>query len=137
MNTTHSASAPGGASPGNVVGDALAATGNGQPQDGSGAAAAEPARRVLSEQMLERCAARAATYDRENRFFEEDFKELRDAKYLLLPVPRELGGAGMTLTQVCREQRRLGYYAPATALAVNMHLYWVGVAADLWRRGDA
>src|SRR5439155_16959239 len=23
------------------------------------------------------------------------------------------------------------------ALAVNMHLYWTGVAADLWRRGDA
>jgi alkylation response protein AidB-like acyl-CoA dehydrogenase len=37
---------------------------------------------------------------------------------------------------VSREQRRLGYYAPATALGVNMHLYWVGVAADLWRQGD-
>jgi alkylation response protein AidB-like acyl-CoA dehydrogenase len=35
-----------------------------------------------------------------------------------------------------REQRRLGYYAHATALAMNMHLYWVGVAADLWRAGD-
>ena len=42
----------------------------------------------------------------------------------------------MTLAEVCREQRRLAYYAPATALAVNMHIYWVGVAADLWRRGD-
>jgi alkylation response protein AidB-like acyl-CoA dehydrogenase len=30
----------------------------------------------------------------------------------------------------------LAYHAPATALAVNMHLYWIGVAADLWRRGD-
>jgi alkylation response protein AidB-like acyl-CoA dehydrogenase len=37
---------------------------------------------------------------------------------------------------VCREQRRLAYHAPATALALNMHLYWIGVAADLWRRGD-
>ena len=35
-----------------------------------------------------------------------------------------------------REQRRLAYYAHATALAMNMHLYWVGVAADLWRAGD-
>ena len=35
-----------------------------------------------------------------------------------------------------REQRRLGDYAHATALAMNMHLYWVGVAADLWRAGD-
>jgi alkylation response protein AidB-like acyl-CoA dehydrogenase len=55
----------------------------------------------------------------------------------MLPVPAELGGGGMSLAQVCREQRRLAYHAPATALAVNMHLYWVGLAADLWHRGDA
>lgn len=91
---------------------------------------------MLSDEMLARFASRAAVYDRENRFFEEDFEELRAAKYLLLPVPGEFGGAGMTLAQVCREQRRLAYYAPATALAVNMHLYWTGVAADLRRRGD-
>ena len=53
-----------------------------------------------------------------------------------MPLPSEFGGAGMTLAEVCREQRRLAYYAPATALAVNMHLYWIGVAADLWRSGD-
>jgi alkylation response protein AidB-like acyl-CoA dehydrogenase len=35
-----------------------------------------------------------------------------------------------------REQRGLAYYAHATALAMNMRLYWVGVAADLWRAGD-
>ena len=92
---------------------------------------------VLAEDMLARFAERAASYDRENRFFEEDFEDLRAAKYLLLPVPSEFGGAGMTLAEVCRQQRRLAYYAPATALAVNMHLYWLGVAADLWRRGDA
>ena len=91
---------------------------------------------VLTEEMLERFASRAASYDRENRFFQEDFDELRSSKYLLLPLPAEFGGAGMTLAEVCREQRRLAYYAPATALAVNMHIYWIGVAADLWRRGD-
>ena len=41
-----------------------------------------------------------------------------------------------TLAQVCKEQRRLAYRAPATALATNMHLYWVGLVADLWRGGD-
>ena len=86
--------------------------------------------------MLRRFDSRAAAYDRENRFFAEDFEELRAAKYLVLPVPKEFGGGGMPLAGVCREQRRLAYYAPATALAVNMHLYWLGVAADLWRRGD-
>lgn len=94
------------------------------------------AQSVLTEAMLARFASRAAAYDRENRFFEEDFEDLRAAKYLLLPLPTEFGGAGMTLAEVCREQRRLAYHAPATALAVNMHLYWLGVAADLWHRGD-
>jgi len=96
----------------------------------------QPSQSVLSEEMLTRFASRAATYDRENRFFQEDFDELRAANYLLMAVPCEFGGAGMSLAQVCREQRRLAYHAPATALAVNMHLYWVGIAADLWRRGD-
>ena len=96
-----------------------------------------PVKPVLTEEMLARFASRAPACDLENRFVDEDFEELRAAKYLLLPLPSEFGGAGMTLAQVCREQRRLAYHAPATALAVNMHLYWLGVAADLWRRGDA
>jgi alkylation response protein AidB-like acyl-CoA dehydrogenase len=91
----------------------------------------------LTEEMLARFESRVATYDRENRFFAEDFEELRSSKYLVMPVPEQFGGPGFTLAEVCREQRRLAFYAPATALAVNMHLYWVGVAADLWRRGDA
>ena len=91
---------------------------------------------VLTEEMLGRFASRAAAYDRDNRFFTEDFEELRATKYLLLPVPLEFGGAGLKLADVSREQRRLAYHAPATALAVNMHLYWIGVAADLWRSGD-
>ncbi|MFN8526653.1 MAG: acyl-CoA dehydrogenase family protein [Chloroflexota bacterium] len=91
---------------------------------------------VLSEELLARCGERAAAYDRENRFFTEDFEELRQAGYLLMPIPRELGGMGFTLADVCREQRRLAYRAPATAIATNMHLYWMGVAADLYRSGD-
>ena len=100
------------------------------------AAAGRSGKNYLSDEMLARFDSRAATYDRENRFFDQDFEELRQAKYLVLPLPSEFGGPGLTLPEVCREQRRLAYYAPATALAVNMHLYWVGVAADLWRRGD-
>ncbi len=91
---------------------------------------------VLSDDLLKRCLKRAPDYDRENRFFTEDFDELRDAGYLLMPVPKELGGHGMSLAEVCQEQRRLAYYAAPTALAVNMHLYWVGLIADLWHAGD-
>lgn len=91
----------------------------------------------LTGDMLARFAERAPQYDQENRFATEDFEELRDAGYLLLNVPVELGGYGRKLADVAREQRRLAYYAAPTALAVNMHLYWTGVAADLWRSGDA
>jgi alkylation response protein AidB-like acyl-CoA dehydrogenase len=91
---------------------------------------------VMSESLFQRCAERAPAYDRENRFFTEDFEELRVAGYLLMPVPSEFGGWGMTLAEVCHEQRRLAWYAPATALGLNTHLYWLGVAADLWRGGD-
>ena len=91
---------------------------------------------VLTEDLLERCAERAAGYDRENRFFTEDFEELRQAGYLLIAVPQQFGGRGLSLAEVCQEQRRLAYRSAPTALATNMHLYWTGVAADLYRAGD-
>jgi alkylation response protein AidB-like acyl-CoA dehydrogenase len=94
-------------------------------------------RRILSDELIERCGQRAADYDRENRFFYEDFEELRQAGYLLAAVPEEFGGRGLNLAEVGREQRRLAYRAPATALATNMHLYWTGLAADLYRQGDS
>jgi alkylation response protein AidB-like acyl-CoA dehydrogenase len=90
---------------------------------------------VLTDEMLGRFDERAPTYDRENRFCQEDFDELRASGYLTTPLPREMGGAGLSLTEVNRLQRRLAYHAPATALAVNMHVYWVGMAADLRRQG--
>ena len=95
-----------------------------------------PSAPLLDDEMLARFARRASDYDRENRFFSEDFEELRNCGYLQAAVPRELGGAGLALAEIVRQQRRLGYYAAPTALAVNMHLYWTGIAADLFRAGD-
>jgi alkylation response protein AidB-like acyl-CoA dehydrogenase len=94
------------------------------------------ANEFLTDDMLVRFGERAPTYDLENRFFDEDFEELRNSGYLTCAVPADLGGGGFSLADVCRAQRRLAYRAPATALAVNMHIYWTGVAADLRRMGD-
>ena len=90
----------------------------------------------LDEGMLARFAERAPGYDRENRFCQEDFDELKEAGYLLMAVPEAFGGYGMNLAQVALVTRQLAYYAPATALCVNMHNYWVGLCADLSRSGD-
>src|SRR5262245_10231967 len=90
----------------------------------------------LTDRMLARFAKRAPQYDTDNAFFADDFEELREAGYLTVAVPTELGGGGLSLAGVAQQQRRLGYYAAPTALAINMHLYWTGNAADLWRAGD-
>ncbi|MDQ1607751.1 MAG: hypothetical protein QOE16_483 [Microbacteriaceae bacterium] len=92
---------------------------------------------LLSDELLERIRSRAAGYDRENTFFTEDFAELRELGYLTALVPAELGGLGLSLEQTAREQLRLASAAPSTALAVNMHLVWTGVAKVLRDRGDA
>jgi alkylation response protein AidB-like acyl-CoA dehydrogenase len=91
---------------------------------------------VLSDALLQACRQRAAGYDRDNKFCQEDFDELKAAGYLKLTLPKEFGGLGYTLNQYTREARRLANYAPATALCLNMHHYWVGTAADSWRAGD-
>jgi alkylation response protein AidB-like acyl-CoA dehydrogenase len=91
---------------------------------------------LLPDDRLERFRSRAAGYDAENRFFTEDFAELADAGYLKALVPEELGGLGLSLQQTARLQVRLAGAAPATALAVNMHLVWTGVAKILRDRGD-
>jgi alkylation response protein AidB-like acyl-CoA dehydrogenase len=92
---------------------------------------------VLPDELLERIRGRAAGYDRDNAFFHEDLHELVEAGYLKLFVPTDDGGKGLGLAAAAQCQRRLGTAAPATALAVNMHLVWTGVAQVLGARGDA
>jgi alkylation response protein AidB-like acyl-CoA dehydrogenase len=92
---------------------------------------------VLPDELLERIRGRAAGYDRDNAFFQEDLEELVEAGYLKLFVPADDGGKGLGLAAAAQCQRRLATAAPATALAVNMHLVWTGVAQVLGARGDA
>ena len=97
---------------------------------------AELAEQYLPDELLERFRERAAVYDLENRFFDEDLAELTERGYLLLFVPEAHGGPGLSLDEVSHLQQRLATAAPATALAVNMHLMCTGVAKALADRGD-
>ncbi|WP_104138559.1 acyl-CoA dehydrogenase family protein [Arthrobacter sp. ZGTC131] len=92
---------------------------------------------LLPDDLLDRIRGRAAGYDERNAFFSEDLDELAAAGYLKLFVPESDGGSGFGLEAAARCQRRLATAAPATALAVNMHLVWTGVARVLAARGDA
>ena len=94
----------------------------------------DPARH-LPDDLLERIRERAAVHDRENTFPQQDLDELREAGYLSILVPRERGGAGLGLVEAAALQQRLACAAPATALAINMHLVWTGVAKVFSDRG--
>ncbi|MGM7668291.1 acyl-CoA dehydrogenase family protein [Microbacterium sp. A93] len=91
----------------------------------------------LPDDLLERIRDRAPIHDRENTFPEQDLDELRDAGYLKILVPTERGGAGLGLEQAAILQQRLATASPATALAINMHLVWTGVAKVFSDRGVA
>lgn len=93
--------------------------------------------RFFTDDDYRRFHARAPRYDAENAFFTEDFAELVEAGYLKAPLPGRLGGHDLTLAELAREQRHLAYWAPATALAVNMHLYWAASATEASARGAA
>ena len=90
----------------------------------------------LPLEMLERFRARASELDQSNTYFHEDLAELASAGYLAAAVPEDLGGWGLDLAQLAASQRRLARYAPATALAMTMHSYWIGIATELERAGD-
>ncbi|MET4094392.1 alkylation response protein AidB-like acyl-CoA dehydrogenase [Arthrobacter sp. UYCu712] len=92
---------------------------------------------ILPESLLDRIRGRAAGYDRDNAFFHDDLDELAAAGYLKIFVPASEGGLGLGLAAAAHLQRRLATAAPATALAINMHLVWTGVAHVLAARGDS
>jgi alkylation response protein AidB-like acyl-CoA dehydrogenase len=91
--------------------------------------------RFFTEADYHRFHTRAPRHDAENSFFADDFADLVRLGYLKAPLPQRFTGAGLTLTELAHEQRHLAYWAPATALAINMHLYWAGSATDAFARG--
>ena len=85
----------------------------------------------LSDELLGEIHSRAARYDAENTFPEEDYDQLRNAGYYAAFVPEEFGGSGLTLSEIAAEQTRLAKAAPGTALGINMHQIIVGLGRML------
>jgi alkylation response protein AidB-like acyl-CoA dehydrogenase len=80
--------------------------------------------------------ARAAVSDDTNTYYDADLEVLRSIGYLAATVPEQFGGWGLDLPTFAGMQRTLASYAPATALGMTMHHYWIGIAVELERAGD-
>jgi alkylation response protein AidB-like acyl-CoA dehydrogenase len=87
----------------------------------------------LAGGLADRFAERAVEHDRDATFPHENYEDMREAGYLGLTVPEELGGRGASLYELILAQERLAIGDGSTALAVNMHVSPIGQLASLWR----
>lgn len=83
-------------------------------------------------ELAEAIAPRAAEYDRENKFAFESIRYLQKQGYAALTVPKEYGGIGAGLLDLCRAQEQLAMGDAAVALAFGMSLIKIGQQA--WQR---
>lgn len=90
---------------------------------------------TIATELANEFRDRATEYDRTGEFPTENYDRMRELGYLRGPVPKELGGIGAGLAETAAAQRALARGCASTALAVNMHLFQVGVAADGFRGG--
>src|SRR5581483_9418561 len=88
---------------------------------------------ALAATLAEEFRGRAAALDRTGQFPFDNYQRMREVGYLRAAVPAELGGLGAGLAAMARAQQALARGCASTALAVNMHQFQVGFAADTWR----
>ncbi len=76
-------------------------------------------------------ALRAAHYDHEGSFVQENYEDLKAHRYFSAMVPSIFGGEGLSFTEMCQIVRQLGHYCGSTALAFSMHQHLI--AATVWK----
>lgn len=91
-------------------------------------------RKVLNE-LGPRFAKRSAQYDNSGEFVAENYAEMRKAKLFSALVPRELGGGGISYTDICSLIRGLGRCCGSTALTFSMHTHLLSAALWGYRHG--
>lgn len=76
-------------------------------------------------------AERAAQQDEGDEFVAANYAELKASGLYAAGVPRELGGDGLELAELCEMLRTMAQACSSTALAFSMHTHQVAVNA--WR----
>ncbi|WP_438348024.1 acyl-CoA dehydrogenase family protein [Paenibacillus sp. FA6] len=77
---------------------------------------------LLADQLAIKFAERAPKHDKEGSFPFDNFKDLRDAGYLKLTVPKKYGGEELSLYEMLLAQERVARGDGSTALAVGWHM---------------
>jgi len=78
---------------------------------------------ALAERLAEDLGSRAAAHDRDGTYPHDSIRALRDAGYLVAPVPIRLGGLGVSsVHDLVVASGRLARGDASVAIGVNMHL---------------
>ncbi|HTF21999.1 MAG TPA: acyl-CoA dehydrogenase family protein [Chryseolinea sp.] len=76
-------------------------------------------------------------YDAENKFAEKNFSLLKAKGIYKALIPAELGGGGVTYSELCYFLKDLAQYCPSTSLTLSMHMHLVSVLVFKHMNGDA
>ena len=79
---------------------------------------------------------RSASHDEEGSFVDDNYKTLKENRYFAALVPEELGGEGVSHSEMCEILRIIAQSCSSTALALSMHQHLVGAAVWKFRRGQ-
>ncbi len=89
---------------------------------------------LLPESVTRAVAAAAPAGDRTGQIDPQVLELLRECGYFGLPVPTEMQGGGAGILACCAVQHRLASADAALAIALNMHLFSLGVMVEHWLR---
>jgi acyl-CoA dehydrogenase len=81
-------------------------------------------------------ADRAAVHDVEGSFVAESYAELKKAGLFAAAVPAELGGGGLSHSEMCDVLRVLAHYCPGAALTLAMHQHLVAATIYKYLKGQ-
>ena len=77
-------------------------------------------------------AANAAAADEGDVFVAKNYQALKDAGLIEAGVPKEFGGGGHDVAELCAMLRELAHHCSSTALAFAMHTHQVAIPAWRW-----
>ena len=93
--------------------------------------------RETAENLAKKFAARAAANDETDKFVEDNYADMKDAGLICAGVPRELGGGGANVRELCDMLRIIAGACGSTGLALSMHTHQVAIPAWRWHHQNA
>ena len=74
---------------------------------------------------------RTADHDETETFVAENYAALKERRFFAAAIPEELGGGGVSHSEMCDALRVMAHYCSSTALAHSMHQHLL--AANIWK----